>query len=717
MKKKKLIRILAVTLCLLICIAGLPAAALAEGDSGTPSTGSEIPSSGSETPGTGSETPGSGSETPSSGSESPSTGSEAPSTGSEAPAAGTGDTSGSGSAAGTGSGSSAGDSSGTGSSTGDSTGTGSSTGDSTDTGTTDGSDVTNSDITVIPSNANALVLMDVGAQSPKGAPGEVVTVVLPIAVNKEYLPSEKYVLRNINVIPAIPTDSSVANWPFDIIDAGSTRHLSDMSYNSTADVYFDFRISQFAKKGVYPVNFNVNATVWRYDDVNGTTINEDVTFKLCVYVTVTDNGSMSGVTTSFGCLQISGSNISGTKTVSTASPGQRIRLSIPVINVGGSLTNITVSPVVSSSLDEFPFVVGATNYARTFDSWASGEVKVLDYDLTVSPYATTGNKSIRFKGTYFENGAAAEGTFSTQLTIVNGYEPSAMSVMVESYKLYVGGTEVSGLMAGEEADLVLTLVNNSSDSSARKVLVNLVFTNSPGLTICPGSTDSTYVDSIGAGSKTTARLKVKAKADSDAGSQMLGIGVTYESADGVTGKANQNIMIPVSQKMDLQIGTPAVYGKQVKGKESTVSLSLTNMGRGKILSIRVLASDGMSQTAPCYVGDLLPGGSTSADVLVTFTKIGNYNAVLIVQYEDGNGQLYTQTVPVSLNVAETGTSSNTSSQTPEGNGTANDQGGSARTTLFGSIWPYIVIAILAAAVIVLLVLRGKGPKGGGKPQP
>ena len=57
----------------------------------------------------------------------------------------------------------------------------------------------NTDIKVIPSDANALILMDTGAQSPKGVPGQVVKIVLPLAVNKEYLPSEKYMLRNINI--------------------------------------------------------------------------------------------------------------------------------------------------------------------------------------------------------------------------------------------------------------------------------------------------------------------------------------------------------------------------------------------------------------------------------------------------------------------------------------------------------------------------------------
>ncbi len=113
----------------------------------------------------------------------------------------------------------------------------------------------NTDIKVIPSDANALILMDTGAQSPKGVPGQV--------VNKEYLPSEKYMLRNINIYPDVPTDASVSNWPFELIYASDVQHLKDMSYNSTAEVWFEFKVSEFASKGRYAVPFKINATVWR----------------------------------------------------------------------------------------------------------------------------------------------------------------------------------------------------------------------------------------------------------------------------------------------------------------------------------------------------------------------------------------------------------------------------------------------------------------------
>ena len=556
----------------------------------------------------------------------------------------------------------------------------------------------NTEIKIIPSDANALILMDTGAQSPRGVPGQVVTIVLPLAVNKEYLPSEKYMLRNINIYPDVPTDTSVSNWPFELIYASDVQHLKDMSYNSTAEVWFEFKISEFASKGRYAAPFKVNATVWREDAVNGTTITEDVTFKITAYVTVVDDGNMSGVTTSFGSLQVAGTNVDGSYTVPTGTPNQTVSMRIPVINVGGTLTSVTVYPVVSTSLDEFPFVVESTNYGKYFDYWASGEVKYLDYTFKVSPFATSGNKAIKFKATYFENSAPAEGSFSTQITIIDGYDASAMSVMVQSYKLYVDDTEVSGLMAGEETELRLTLINNSKYDTAKKVISSLVFTNSPGLTLCVGGTDTAYADSIKPGGTATLKYKIMAKQDAEVGPTMLGINLTYETTEAIAGKAAQNIMLPVSQQMDILTGTPEVYGTPSKDKEATISVPLTNMGRAKALNIRVMATDGMTSPTPCYVGDLLAGGSTSADVTVNFSKIGAFVGKLILQYEDANGETYSQDISVPLSVAESSADTDANSVNTQKSGT-------------GSRWwlwlLVILLVLIIIAIIVYVIIRYK----------
>ena len=556
----------------------------------------------------------------------------------------------------------------------------------------------NTDIKIVPSDANALVLMDVGAQFPKGVPGQVVKIVLPLAVNKEYLPSEKYMLRNINIWPDVPSDTSVSNWPFELIYASDLQRLKDMSYNSTAEVWYEFKISEFASKGRYAVPFKVNATVWREDAVNGTTITEDVTFKITAYVTVTDDGNMSGVTTSFGSLQVAGTNVDGSYTVPTGTPNQTISMRIPVINVGGTLTGVTITPVVSTSLDEFPFVVTSTNYSQYFSYWASGEIKYLDYTFTVSPFATSGNKAIKFKASYYENSAPAEGSFSTQITIIDGYDASAMAVMVQSYKLYVDDTEVSGLMAGEETELRLTVINNSKVDTAKKVIGSLVFTNSPGLTLAMGGTDTAYADTIKPGGTATLKYKIMAKQDAEVGPTMLGINLTYETTEAIAGKAAQNIMLPISQQMDILAGTPEVYGTPSKDKEATISVPLTNMGRAKALNIRVMATDGMTSPTPCYVGDLLAGGSTSADVTVNFSKIGAFVGKLILQYEDANGETYSQDISVPLSVAE-------ASADADANGVNTQKSGT------GSRWwlwlLVILLVLIIIAIIVYVIIRYK----------
>ena len=354
--------------------------------------------------------------------------------------------------------------------------------------------------------------------------------------------------------------------------------------------------------------------------------------------------------------------------------------------------------MVSAALDEFPFVIDSTNLGKYFDYWPSGEVKYLDYTFTVSPFATSGNKSIKFKANYFENSAPAEGSFSTQFTVIDGYDASAMSVMVQSYKLYVDDTEVSGLMAGEETELRLTLINNSKYDTAKKIISSLVFTNSPGLTLCVGGTDTAYADSIKPGGTMILKYKIMAKQDAEVGPAMLGINLTYETTEAVAGKAAQNIMLPVSQKMDVLAGTPEVYGTLSKDKEATISVPLTNMGRAKAMNIRVLATDGMTASTPCYVGDLLAGGSTSADVTVGFSKIGAFVGKMILQYEDANGETYSQDISVPLSVAES------SADTDANSVNANKDGTGSRW------WLWLLIAILALiliGIVVYVIIRYK----------
>lgn len=584
-----------------------------------------------------------------------------------------------------------------------STGTSGSTTTSGSTSTS-GSSTNSTNVKVTPSNANALLLMDAGAQSPKAVPGQEVEVVLTLAVNREYLPSEKYVLRNITIQPDIPKDSTKDTWPFDIIDASKVRHQDDMSYNSTAEVWYKFSVSQFAKEGVYPINFKVNATVWRQDSVNGTDITEDVEFALKVFLTVTDNGDMSGVVSNIGPLNVAGRENTAISSP-TGSPGETIVMSMPIVNKGGTLENVTVSPVVTGDLETFPFVAQDINYGRELGRMENGTRQQVDWIFTISPYATTGNKIVTFRATYEENGVYGECTFTGYIYVKNGYtQNTAASLMVENYTMYVNDNQVDNLEAGNDAVLKVTLKNNAAKNAVYKTVATLKLADSTSLILSPGYADAAYVRSIPAGQTAEIEYHISARASAAVGPSTATIGLTYEISEkdgAVAGSATSTIQIPIKQQMDLQIDTPVVYGTPVQDEPLAVSLNIVNLGRSRAYNVRVVGMDGISLQDSYFGGDILAAGTLNADFQVIPNKSGNYTGTIVVQYEDADGEQYTQSVDLPLDAADADAISTEALSTDV---ETNKKSGSHLW-----VWILILLILILAAVVgwYLLIYKKK----------
>ena len=616
----------------------------------------------------------------------------------------------------------------------------------------------NTSVTITPSNANALVLMDVGAQSPKGVPGDVVEVVLPIAVNREYLPSENYTLRNITIKPNISgsggssssssgsgtgsgTSQSTAttSWPFDVIDASYTRHLDDMSYNSTAEVWYKFRISEFAKKGVYPMNFTVNATVWRKDAANGTGITEDVTFTMTEYVTVVGDGELSGVVSNIGVLEIGGFADGAANSSPVTSPGQSITLTVPLVNKGGHLSHITVSPVISGSLDEFPFVVDKLAYGISLNDMETGDTQNFTYTFMTSPYATTGNKPVTFRASYEENGITGECNFTAYIYVKDGYEDlsqmapvatmknwtlwkvkkedeqeqkdpqeivtttskvnvrKGMSTKAEIYKTVPANTQMvrleqnedqtwskvqlsdedttpyyisskylvsSGtgelehlektdyLSAGDEGVIRMTFINNSNERTIVDTAASIAIADPTALNLTTGSSDTAYLGVLKPGQTGEATFRVTVPAAAPVGSTTITVTNNYANTSMATRAVSQNIMIPIKQPMNVMADTPVIYGTPKTDEPFSVSLNIINKGRTKAYNLSITAMDGISMAETYYGGDVLPAGSLSADIEVETAKSGSFNGTLLISYEDGDGELYTQYVDLPVNVVQ-----------------------------------------------------------------
>ena len=109
-----------------------------------------------------------------------------------------------------------------------------------------------------------------------------------------------------------------------------------------------------------------------------------------------------------------------------------------------------------------------------------------------------------------------------------------------------------------------------------------------------------------------------------------------------------------------------------------------------------------------YGGDLLPGGTLSADFQVNCTKLGEFTGKLLVQYEDANGQQYTQEIPLTLNVEEAKPAS--SDAVIIGSDADVDSTNVRGGGLPWWAWLLIVLAIAAIVIIAIVSSKNKNKK-------
>ena len=512
---------------------------------------------------------------------------------------------------------------------------------------------------VVSSNVHALLIADAGVSAPTAKPGENAEILMPLVVNREYLPSDLYFLRNITIEPSIPTTiKDIGNWPFDITSISYVRHLDDMTYNSRADVEYSIPVSQTAKKGVYPIDFTIWATVWRYDEMNGTDIQEDVKFTVTIYVNVTEDGADSGVTSDLGALTTVSVDEDGQHIAAPrGNAGQRITFTLPLVNRGKNLTEITIAPKVSSNLNECPFVVEQTNYGQTIPDMAPGDTVMVEFDFQLSPYATQGNKPVTFECTYKENGTQKTCEVTSFVYVVYGYEEpntaSAPPVHIESYSLTVDGKPVNQLFAGDEAILSMIIRNDDKNVNARKVRIGASI-DTKVLLFSMGETDTKYVDVIESEKSADISYKITVANEAAEGPTNFAVTLNYENWEVTQASASQTLPLIVKQPVRVEVGEPTIYDSDAKPDEPiAMSLSIVNKGRSKIYNVSIdVEGKGLSMYEDYYGGDVLPAAKLNPDILVSSTTAGKCSGNLLVHYEDSEGEAYTETVPVSFTVAE-----------------------------------------------------------------
>ena len=416
--------------------------------------------------------------------------------------------------------------------------------------------------------------------------------------------------------------------------------------------------------------------------------------------------------------------------------GEKITVRIPLMNrSAGTLINAFITPVLSATRDNFPFVIEAVDYTVSIPQLYGGEVRELQYQFTLAKDVTSGVKEVKFNAVYFNvlRNAYETTTFSVFVTVVKGAAPTQTDdkgqVIASVPKIILAGysykpekeedQQEGHLYAGEKFDLTLTIENTSAEEAVRNI--QLTLSNEAGVILPADSGSNTiYIDKIAPGESVQKTLKFQSAPDAEAKAQSLALKFNYESAKTLkTYEATEAISLPILQRMRVRIDDPVVNGDALLGSSMPVSFSLYNMGKSTIYNCMVdVEGDGLKLEEPFYGGNVTAGNTMQADLSIIPSVAGEVDGTVVITYEDVYGQQTRVEKPLTLNVQDSSAMPNPGGEggdKPGGKPGMGEGGeafnpGGAQAGL--PLWAYIVIGVVAVAGIgsLIVVLRRKRRK-------
>ena len=199
----------------------------------------------------------------------------------------------------------------------------------------------------------------------------------------------------------------------------------------------------------------------------------------------------------------------------TANAGHHCEIAVPLVNLGDTdVTNVVITPALSSDPKVWPFDIEKTDYAQVCE-----ELEAVDEDddvtkkkhtfrwtLRTRDDAVSGYTKLTFNVTFNEADGTKASTSLDYYVQVNGVEPTEESGKISTPRVIVTGftTTPEEVYAGDTFKLTLNLKNTSKTTTVSNMLFDIQGTqegtdaNNTYAAFLPTAGSSTiFVDSIG----------------------------------------------------------------------------------------------------------------------------------------------------------------------------------------------------------------------------
>ncbi len=258
-------------------------------------------------------------------------------------------------------------------------------------------------------------------------------------------------------------------------------------------------------------------------------------------------------------------------------------------------------------------------------------------------------------------------TFTTQVRVTGAASSSGGSYYGGGGGVTSGGTEkpqaklvVEAITtdplnpkAGEDFEVVLSLKNTSASYYVQNVEVT--YTTEEDALMPTSGSNSVYIAKIDKSESFEQRLPVKASPELTNENVKIELAMEYEDKKLTALTATQSVMVKVQQVQRMQLDELQLPTTQtVAGDSADVSLGIFNLGRTVLYNVTakvVCDNPNLMMGQSFFGGNMDPGTSKTAELEVTPVEGGQYNASVVVTYENAMGEVTTETRPFALTVA------------------------------------------------------------------
>ena len=348
------------------------------------------------------------------------------------------------------------------------------------------------------------------------------------------------------------------------------------------------------------------------------------------------------------------------------SPGETVSLPIAIENQGvidykmvqeGSITPDdlpnTAKHVIATMKEGNSGIVVKSGSVNVGDIPGS-QAKTVTFTITIPSDASQGPVTLPLHVAY--NNMISATQQGLEMVTYN-YKSSEVEipltlVIKPSVVISVDNISVSGLNAGTEGYLTLSLTNSGTISGKKATIGIKQNGNSP---VVP--TDSAiYVDELSVGESVDATFKISARKGAEEQTYPLDIFVTYENHEGIITTSNAvTIGVPVSAKITFAIMSEP--SKLKAGQKGLLVVEYKNTGNAPAFDAqaRISAVDPFTTNDDnAYLGDILPGESAIGKFEV---KVANsvtdkiYTLDSEIRYKDAlNNDIVSDTVKARIDV-------------------------------------------------------------------